>query len=94
MDSRLYSKSFLLVMLAKSLYRSSMKHIQQEDAESTIVSRLVTKYIYGADIDVHDSYLPLIEEPDLTKIGGNVFGANGKCICEHMICTFFYIPSH
>lgn len=43
----------------------------------TIASRLVSKYIFGADIDVNSSFTPQHEEPDLTNIGKNVFAANG-----------------
>lgn len=75
-ESRVYSKTFMKHMLAKSLYHSTMRFIQ--GAETTLVSRLVSKYIYGADIDVHASFLPFVEEPDLTKVGKNVFGANGE----------------
>lgn len=75
-ESIVYSKTFMKHMLAKSLYHSTLRFIQ--GAETTLVSRLVSKYIYGADIDVHASFLPFVEEPDLTKIGKNVFGANGE----------------
>lgn len=86
-ESRVYSKTFMKHMLAKSLYHSTLRYVQ-----GTLVSRLVSKYIYGADIDVHASYLPFVEEPDLTKIGKNVFGANGKSSSlykkVHIICTY------
>lgn len=85
--SILYSKTFMKHMLAKSLYHSTLRYVQ-----GTLVSRLVSKYIYGADIDVHASYLPFMEEPDLTKIGKNVFGANGESSSlykkVHIICTY------
>jgi len=75
-SSRVYSKTFMKHMLAKSLYHSTLRYVQ--GAETTFVSRLISKYIYGADIDVHANFLPFVEEPDLTKVGKNVFGANGK----------------
>jgi len=84
---RVYSKTFMKHMLAKSLYHSTLRY-----GQGTLVSRLVSKYIYGADIDVHASYLPFVEEPDLTKIGKNVFGANGESSSlykkVHIICTY------
>lgn len=37
----------------------------------------ITRFIFGAEIDVWSSFTPQPEEPDLTKIGHCTFGANG-----------------
>jgi len=70
--SKLYSISFLRRQLASKLYHNSVHY-----SEGTILSRVISKLIFGADIDVHCSFTPQLTEPDLTSTGKNVFAANG-----------------
>ena len=75
------SKSFLRRQLATSLYHSSLNIL-----DGTVVYHLVSRYIYGAKIDVKSSFIPRLDEPDLTSIGDCVFGANGVLLRN----TMFY----
>mmetsp|Transcript_25950 Transcript_25950/g.39217 ORF Transcript_25950/g.39217 Transcript_25950/m.39217 type:complete len:524 (+) Transcript_25950:3-1574(+) len=69
---RVYSKSFLRRNVATSLYHSCVKIF-----EGTVLYYFITRFIFGAEIDVRSSFTPQPEEPDLTKIGHCTFGANG-----------------
>ena len=70
-STKLYSKQFLRRWGAAKLFQ----HVANLD-EGSIVSRCARR-IMGEAIDVNCSFTPYIEEPRLTKIGKNVFGANG-----------------
>ena len=65
-----HSKSFLRRNVATSLYHSST-------SDGTVLSRLITRFAFGAEIDVKNHFSPQPEEPDLTRIGRCTFGANG-----------------
>ena len=75
------SKSFLRRQLATSLYHSSLNIL-----DGTVVYHLVSRYIYGAKIDFKSSFIPRLDEPDLTSVGNFVFGANGVLLRN----TMFY----
>jgi non-ribosomal peptide synthetase-like protein len=69
--TKVYSKPFLRQWLASKLYQSSVNI-----TEGTIVSRCTSRLL-GADLDIHCSFTPQPEEPNLTRTGKNVFCANG-----------------
>jgi len=69
---RVYSKTFLRRNLATSLYHSSIQIF-----DGTVMYYLISRFVFGANIDVQSSFTPKPEEPDLTKIGVCTFGANG-----------------
>jgi acetyltransferase-like isoleucine patch superfamily enzyme len=69
---KVYSKSFLRRQLAKSLYQSSISTFN-----GTPLYNIVSRFVFGATTDTRSRFTPNIDEPDLTRIGHNVFGANG-----------------
>jgi hypothetical protein len=75
------SKSFLRRQLATSLYHSSLNGL-----DGTVVYHLVGRFIFGAKIDYRCSFIPRLDEPDLTSVGECVFGANGVLLRN----TMFY----
>ncbi|KAL7490655.1 hypothetical protein ACHAWT_000207 [Skeletonema menzelii] len=75
------SRSFLRRQLATSLYHSSLNIL-----DGTVVHHLVSRFIFGAKIYFKSSFIPRLDEPDLTSVGECVFGANGVLLRN----TMFY----
>ena len=72
---RLYSKRFIRRRLATDLFKSTRGLL--EGPMGDFITRSISKCILDADIDIHASFAPPPDEPDLTKIGEDTFGANG-----------------